>query len=259
MKIVVLSPHRDDAAFSLGLAIEHWLRQGHRVTVLNCFTESEYAPYSDVDLVHPHDRPSFVSAVRRREDLAWSKLLGKGLQFHDLTLMDAPLRLACPVEDVLHVEVRAGDRALARVRGAMEKLGKGQPAGTIAFAVPLALGGHIDHRIAHQAALEVLTTSEVPLAFYEDLPYAAWPGVEETIPAAVSQLQRDLQPVFAEEPAADVAAQSRRKFRMAECYDSQVDSAVVQTMAEYAAHLGGRERQWANAAWCSSALAVPAL
>jgi len=38
MKITVLSPHRDDAAFSVGLAIAEWLNAGYAVEVVNCFT-----------------------------------------------------------------------------------------------------------------------------------------------------------------------------------------------------------------------------
>ena len=70
MIFVVLSPHRDDAAFSLGLAVDSWLAAGHSVSVLNFFTQSAYAPYSDVETLHANDRVSFVSAVRRREDVA---------------------------------------------------------------------------------------------------------------------------------------------------------------------------------------------
>ena len=68
MKIVVVSPHRSDAAFSLGLAVGSWLEQGHTVEVMNVFTRTEHAPYSDVDSLHPNDRMSFASAVRKRED-----------------------------------------------------------------------------------------------------------------------------------------------------------------------------------------------
>ena len=119
MKILILSPHRDDAAFSLGLAIDTWLAAGHRVQVLNFFTQSLYAPYSDAESLHQNDRVSFVSAVRRREDIAWNKLLRDRLEFHDLDLQDAPLRLNCDLGELPTLEIRAGDRALARAAGAI--------------------------------------------------------------------------------------------------------------------------------------------
>ena len=69
MKIVVISPHRDDAAFSLGLSIGCWLDAGHAVNVVNCFTRSAYAPYAEFEFIHSNDRMARVSALRLREDV----------------------------------------------------------------------------------------------------------------------------------------------------------------------------------------------
>lgn len=258
VKIVVLSPHRDDAAFSLALSIDAWLEAGHKVQVLNCFTQSVYAPYSDVESLHSNDRLSFVTAVRRREDIAWNKLLAGRLQFHDLDLLDAPVRLNCSLDDIAAVEIRSGDRALARVAGAVAKVTRNATA-TTAVIAPMAVGNHIDHRITRQAALEVLASSELPLAFYEDLPYAARAGEADRLPEYAAETNLALEPAFAFPALNDPAPQIRRKLRIAECYDSQVDSDMVRSIAEFAANYGGRERVWATAAWRSSALAQPGI
>lgn len=249
-----MSPHRDDAAFSLGLAVETWLRAGHRVDILNCFTQSEYAPYSDVDSLHGNDRRSFASAVRRREDIAWNKLAGGGLKITDLDLLDAPLRLACTVDDVLTVEIRPGDRAVTRIAGALRKLAEKAEPGQLALALPLALGGHIDHRVVHQAALDTLGEASVAVAFYEDLPYAARPGMVETIEACAEGTGFRLQNSFAQEPSTAVPDTLRRKHRIAECYDSQIDTEVASQIASFAERYHGRERMWANPAWLASPL-----
>lgn len=254
LKIVVVSPHRDDAAFCLGLAVDHWLRAGHKVTVLNCFTQSDYAPFSDVSSLHRNDRMSFVSAVRRREDVAWTKLAGTALQLNDLDLLDAPLRLGCAVDDVLTVEIRPGDRAVARIAGALAKMARGATAGTCAFAVPLAVGGHIDHRVVRQAALDALADPAVPLAFYEDLPYAARPDADTSLGSVAAELERELEPCFATPEPSQAGDAIRRKGKIAECYDSQIDSDDVARIAEFSANYGGRERFWANAAWREGAL-----
>ena len=68
LKILILSPHRDDAAFSLSIAITNWLTARHTVTILNVFTRSRHAPYSDAGFVHENDELSYVSAMRLRED-----------------------------------------------------------------------------------------------------------------------------------------------------------------------------------------------
>ena len=254
MRIVVVSPHRDDAAFSLGLSIETWLRAGHRVDILNCFTQSEYAPFSDVDSLHGNDKRSFVSAVRRREDIAWNKLVGGRLKITDLDLLDAPLRLACSVDEVLTIEIRPGDRAVARVAGALRKLAEKAEPGQLALSLPLAIGDHIDHRVVHHAALEALATAAVPIAFYEDLPYAVRPGADETIEARANATGFELAPSFAQEASTAVAETLRRKHRIAEGYDSQIDNDVAWQLTSFAERYGGRERLWANAAWRASAL-----
>ena len=254
VRVVVVSPHRADAAFSLGLAIPSWLAAGHRVEILNCFTQSEHAPFSDVDSLHGNDKRSFVSAVRRREDIAWNKLLGGRLKFTDLEMLDAPLRLSCSLDDVLAVEIRAGDRALARVSGALRKVAdRGEP-GQLALVLPLAVGEHIDHRVVHGAAFEALRATDLPIAFYEDLPYAARPGAAASIENRVAASGFALRPCFAEPVAVDVHAATRRKHQTIDCYDSQVDNQVALQMASFGEIYGGRERLWGNDAWLASPL-----
>ena len=254
MRVVVVSPHRDDAAFSLGLAIEAWLEAGHRVDILNCFTQSEYAPYSDVDSLHGNDKRSFASAVRRREDIAWNKLAGGRLKITDLDMLDAPLRLACTADEVLALEIRPGDRAVARIAGALRKLADKAEPGHLALALPLALGNHIDHRVVHQAALEALAQATVAIAFYEDLPYAARPGIAETIETRAKAAGFALRPSFAQASSTALSDATSRKHRIVECYDSQIDTEVASQIASFAGLYGGRERLWGNSAWLASRL-----
>ena len=256
MKILVLSPHRDDAAFSLGLAIDTWLAAGHKVQVLNFFTQSLYAPYSDAESLHRNDRVSFVSAVRRREDIAWNKMLRDRLEFHDLDLHDAPLRLNCDLGELPTLEIRAGDRALARAAGAVAKLTRNATPETTAVLAPLCVGAHIDHRIVRQAAIDTLATSALPFAFYEDLPYAAREEEAGRHASHAADLNIHLEPTFAAPPLSDPAAAVQRKMRMAECYDSQIDSEMVRIIGEFSRTYEGRERLWANHSFHASALSL---
>lgn len=254
MKIVVVSPHRDDAAFSLGLSIQRWLDAGHAVSVLNCFTRSQYAPYSDVEALHTNDRTSFVSALRRREDVAWARRYQGTISFHDLDLLDAPLRLACAVDEVLSAEIRAGDRAVARVAGAIAKIVR--KAGAVAVIGPLAVGGHVDHRVVRQAVLQTVDQNAVPLALYEDLPYAAREGAAAELPMMASELLAEPVSCFAAQPWMGQDAAQALKMRFAECYDSQIDSEVAASIASFCSRYAGRERLWANAAFLECALGV---
>ncbi len=245
MKIVVVSPHRDDAAFSLGLAIEVWLAGGHSVEVLDCFTRSVYAPYSDTDSLHTNDRMSYVTALRAREDIAWAKLYHGDLRITDLRLKDAPIRLRCSPRDVLGRSALSTDKALLVIQRGLSR------AGADAFMLPLAIGSHVDHATALEGAVPGVS-GHIACAFYEDLPYAAWPGggsdMEHKVVDAASLLGEPLTPLFAG-PAMDINTAVARKRQMALCYDSQIDDTVVEQIASFCTRYAGRERLWVNAAW----------
>jgi LmbE family N-acetylglucosaminyl deacetylase len=246
VRIVVLSPHRAAAAFSLSLAFESWIARGHTVEVINCFPRSAFAPFSDADSLHPNDRASYVTALRLREDEAWRRQYGKHLTLTDLNLKDAPIRLRCSSEELFTLPVNPADKAIEKIRKALER------ARTDALILPLAIGGHLDHRTAQHAAL---LAPAARLAFYEDLPQSAHPGATGLIEAAAHALNPDLQPTFANGPD-NTAAATERKRKHALCYDSQIDDAAIVTIAEFCARYEGRERLWANEAWCASELAV---
>jgi LmbE family N-acetylglucosaminyl deacetylase len=253
VKITVVSPHRGDAAFALALAIDAWLVQGHAIEVVSCFTRSEFAPYSDAGSVHANDRMSFVTAVRKREDEAWRKQYGVAkLTLTDLNLKDAPIRLHCGAEEVFGCAADVSEKIVSKIRRALELSKAG------AFVLPLGLSGHVDHVSARDVAMPA-ETSALPLAFYEELPYAVHAGGEQGIEAAVSQLsltlQSELQPAFASSLHGDesaVEAAVLRKRRAAWCYDSQIDESVTTEIAEFCRRYGGRERLWANPAWLTN-------
>ena len=249
MKITVLSPHQGDAAFSVGLAVEAWLRGGHAVQVLNCFTKSDYSPFSDLEFIHGNDRRSYVMGLRRREDVRWSRQYRPEFGLTDLGLRDAPQRLRCAGEAVCGLAANPGDGAIPKIRKALE--GRKMDA----LVLPRGLGDHVDHATARMAAEEGWGP-ELAMAFYEDLPYAARPGVAEGTERRVREVAAEvgeLRPVFASE-AGDTRVAVARKCRLALCYDSQIDSATTEAIGEFCVRYGGRERLWANDAWRGCAL-----
>ncbi len=242
MKIVVVSPHRDDAAFALTLAVDAWIAAGHKVSVVNCFSRSEYAPYSDADSVHANDRMSFVTALRGREDESWRRQYGSALTLVDLNMKDAPLRLHIGADEVRGLSVNVNDKALVKIQKAVERIA---PA---AVVLPLGLGGHIDHLTARQSLIAA-AAGTTAWAFYEDVPAAplAEP-IEEFVAGLAREFSLDLRPVLIGQASDEAAAITRRR-RAAFCYDSQVDDAEVEAIAQFCKVYGGRERLWANQAW----------
>jgi len=249
VKIVVVSPHRDDAAFGLALAIGSWIEAGHKVSVLNCFSRSEEALFSDAGSVHANDRMSFVTALRGREDETWRRQYGSALALVDLNMKDAPLRLHCAPDEVYGLTVNPNDKALVKIQRAIDRVNPG------AVVLPLGLGGHIDHVTARQAAVGVASTA-LACAFYEDMPFAV--GLED-IDEKVRELGREvkigLAPVFAGGPV-DLSVATARKRRAVLCYDSQIDDAGVEKIADFCKVYEGRERLWANVSWAESSLVL---
>ncbi len=248
---MIVSPHRDDAAFSLGLTIRAWLSAGHTIDIVNCFTRSDYAPFSDVASLHVNDRTTYVSALRLREDQAWQRSFVAGtkrLRLKDLNLKDAPRRLRISFDEVCGLPVDAEDKALLKIRKAVSALK------TDALLIPLALGGHVDHTTARDAAMGCMATG-LPCAFYEDLPYATRPNAAEEIAGDVAGLGLSLTGGFTG-PEEDAAAAVASKRRMAECYDSQIDSEVTEQIARFCERYGGRERIWSDAVWQACPLAA---
>ena len=256
MKITVVSPHRGDAAFALGLAIEGWLVRGHAVEVISCFTRSEFAPYSDAGSLHANDRMSFVTAVRKREDEAWRKQYGAlKLIVTDLNLKDAPIRLHCSPEKAFGRPADLSEKVVSKIRRALEMSNAG------AVVLPLGLSGHVDHVSARDAAMPA-DTSIFPLAFYEELPYAERMDGSGALKDALRQLPLTLQSELQSTVACEHAQSSiedavRRKRRLALCYDSQIDEAVTTEIAECCRRDDGSERLWTNAAWRAEAGLMP--
>lgn len=249
LKILILSPHRNDAAFSLSIAIHNWLAARHSITILNIFTRSRHAPYSDAAFVHDNDQLSYVSAMRLREDELFLRRitqdLPKGLKSHihmlDLNLKDAPIRLRIAPEDACTTTHSSSDPAIEKIRRAISR--QIEAGAMQALVIPAALGNHVDHLTVREAAS--LFTASAPAAFYEDLPYAANTADANTLCFATEER---LTPVISR---ADAGID--RKLSLILGYASQVDSETASLISHFAARYNEGERLWANQAWTAIA------
>lgn len=156
---LVLSPHPDDAALSLGGSLlARSLPQP--VTIVTVFGSSNFMNGTW------HADALEVTRRRRAEDEAFSVAVRTPLRY--LTLPEASLR-----SDSMPVFDRATEspEILAEVRRAIADV-TDELAPALVCA-PLGLGNHRDHLMVRDAAGELGGTREVPVVYYEDLPYAA--------------------------------------------------------------------------------------
>jgi hypothetical protein len=237
----------------------HWLAARHTVTLLNVFTRSRYAPYSDAAFVHENDELSYVSAMRLREDElflrrikeALPKGLKNNLRMHDLNLKDAPIRLRVPIDQVCNTPVNSADPSLEKIRKALTRQAE---LGTLdAIVLPAGVGNDVDHLTVREAAMPF--AASIPAAFYEDLPYlATHPSSAndlETLNSAANERNDPLTEIICHtgEPVTDAIV---RKRKLVLNYASQIDDEAGDVISNFATHYGGGERLWANRLWHSS-------
>lgn len=163
--IVAVSPHLDDAAFSVGGLLAARARAGDRVTILTCFTGNVTSPTGfalacqlDKGLAPEVD----YMALRRAEDRAACAVIGA--QAVHLPLLEAPHRGYASAPE-LFASRRADDTMLAplaeALAAALDDLSPDRLLG------PLAVGNHVDHWLVRDA----LAVIGRPVLLWEDWPY----------------------------------------------------------------------------------------
>jgi LmbE family N-acetylglucosaminyl deacetylase len=175
---VAVSPHLDDAVFSVGGTVAALVAAGWRVRVVTCFTASvaDPSPFAlSTQLDKGLGRDVDYMALRRAEDTA--ALAHLGAEPVHLPLPEAPHRgytsapdlfaghhpddaVAGPLAEALAPLLRDADRVLA----------------------PQAIGDHVDHRVV----AEVVAGLVPEALFWRDAPYvlrrpdaAAWRAVPD--------------------------------------------------------------------------------
>ena len=163
-EVLVLSPHFDDACFSIGSLLEQ-LGSG---TLINVFNRSLYLARLPAGVAQPLDE-AVVGAIRGEEDARFAAHCG---------LTRRQLGFAEPGFDGRRPNDLSGlprdvEAAGAAVHAALLEHVAGPDRRPYLLA-PLALGRHVNHHAVHQIvrahAPQLMT--HFRLGFYEDLPYA---------------------------------------------------------------------------------------
>jgi LmbE family N-acetylglucosaminyl deacetylase len=262
-----LSPHPDDAALSCGGLIELLHVRGERVVIV-----SVYSGASDLDTLTPYQRealgfadaaahgaadepagPAEAMAIRRREDVAYARFAGADPIFLDLP--DAVFRGYVGDEGLMGPP-RTDDPAPVEALAAV--LTRLRPDSVY---VPLAVGGHVDHRLVRAAALAALGLeagrpparrrsgpgSDLETRFYEDFPYAlreSFEGPPDLPPGIRAGLQG--APSLRAE-VVDIGSTLERKLAGIRTYASQLgrlfggDVAMTADVRAQAARVGAAE------------------
>jgi LmbE family N-acetylglucosaminyl deacetylase len=161
VRVLAVSPHLDDAAFSVGGTLAALATAGHEVTVVTCFTRSVpdpagFALACQLDKGLPADVD--YMALRREEDAAAMAVLGAASRHLDLP--EAPHRGYTSAPDLFAV-VHDGDDVWRSVCAALADV-----PGDLWLA-PQALGAHVDHL----QVLRAVAALGRPTLWWRDSPY----------------------------------------------------------------------------------------
>ena len=246
MRVLVISPHFDDAPLSLGQSFIDGALSHHDVIVGVVFGRTNWTRW----FYPTPGRAPLVSLIRRGEEQLAALRFGFRLVVGDAeeailrTGELAPESILDPAFDADGAPVT--DDAVAIVS---RWLGTAGGSADVVLA-PLGLGDHVDHRIANAAARRLAATG-TPVAFYEDRPYACTLGDEE-IDAIVRERRSALARHDVSGPI--TSAKHRRVW-----YPSQLDD-FFHTAMRLDEDLARRERIWAprDAGWVDELVAPTA-
>jgi LmbE family N-acetylglucosaminyl deacetylase len=233
---VILSPHLDDAALSMGSAMLR-ATESMPFLVIDVFSTVSWWRFDLTD-----GRLARIQTTRDAEEEKVMRLTHSRLRRWGLA--EAPRR-GYPLEEIFTTErkpeaLKTHEIIRQRVRDLAEEKSRER------WFLPLGVGNHIDHRIARDAALEGLRDAGVAakaVYFYEDLPYAAMvPDIQEFSGFLAGVL-----------PDARLEISSRTialplKSRLLRFYYSQLTRRQIDSVQEYAERVDPYapcERLWA--------------
>lgn len=227
-QIVVISPHPDDVAFSVGGLITRLKKT--QVVMITCFTQS---------CINDRNDSSVITEIRSREDDAYAQSIQARLI--RLGLPDTSVRTNRNKEDLYaDKEERLRLELAALLKSVISKLENA------AVFVPLAIGDHLDHIHCRQVALDTLTGQT--LIFYEDLPYGQFIGGPDNVKRVVLQQY----PHFREINIDLTTEQIERKMQGLDLYKSQVHWQWRLDIENYARALGTKTGSCGERYWTSS-------
>lgn len=226
-KNIVISPHIDDAFFSLGGMLLRDMR--HDQKIVDVFSISKFQMSSKKLSAKQ------VTEIRRKEEKANARKIRAKVDF--LPFKDTSLR---------------DEKYDARIAGMIKKsLMKYSREGARIF-FPLGIGGHGDHRLLAKIGMEIAQEGKRHnVYFYEDLPYA----IKTTAIFSIAKMFRLAGRKQASASlnmnalkAQYVGISCLGKLKLCETYVSQTNKAILTSIAYYGLALGHfvscKERVW---------------
>lgn len=227
-KIMLLSPHHDDIAFSLGGMIAMYHTQGISYYLVNIFNKTCYCL--------PDFETKDINEQRNIEDDRFAKRFG--LIKTNLGLSDSSV-----LGHTAHSETISSPSDIRRPILIRELNSIFKHVEPDRIFCPIGIGGHIDHRMVKEVCLEMFRGSYNNLVFYEDLPYAY-----DCNPKHIESIISKAIPLRLHAKCMDITSIWDVKEKSILLYESQVNKEIMGKLRKYAQRLGENkhllERIW---------------
>lgn len=218
-KNIILSPHSDDAAFSLGgLLLSGFFKYTEVLMVFSV---------SNCTISHIKDHAEVITQIRKNEDRDFFGLCKSKVHLGYLDVPDAPIRLEIESSNVFNRFPSDEDQEICNKISCFIKESYSSD---IVIYSPLALGNHIDHLIVFEAAC-TLASKGYTVIFYEDLPYAA-NYVDGQIEKKIRSLENSTgKKFFNSIIRTDISI--TEKVNAINIFKSQIDASIVERITSY--------------------------
>ncbi len=175
-KKIVLSPHFDDFAISLGGLAFKWSANECDVEDVVVFSNSEFAPGYNIA---SEKRKKIISKLRFQEEMNATKKIGN-IKIRLCNQDDAPIRRHHELYGSYNITRRKDREAINNIYELINTL---LFSSDIQLFVPLAVKEHVDHLIVRNVVINSILKNKnkmkAQVFFYEDLPYAASANKDE--------------------------------------------------------------------------------
>ncbi|MBJ7311500.1 PIG-L deacetylase family protein [Rugamonas sp. CCM 8940] len=229
-RILLLSPHADDVAYSIGGIVARLATQAD-ILLMTVFGRSGWA----LPQALCAESADAVSAVREQEDRAYC-----ARRRIDYALLPCPDSFLMGYDEATELSAAAAaddPRTADIVKLIGDAVARLLPHIVLA---PCGLGGHVDHQIVRLAA-DALERVEV--LYYEDLPYSAG------LPLAELDRQLSAQGLVPK-VTADIEIVLEGKCADMWGYRSQTSEATIAEMLLHAGRVGKGGARYAERLWC---------
>lgn len=220
-RVIVVSPHMDDAILSCGGLLKQLLGSVECLTLTVCTADPV-----DVDPKHPPHGIALPS-LRRKEEMA--ALNDLGCKLVQLDLLDAIYRrdqhssaiLYPSLQSIWSMPLPQDDFQKQALRSRILSLAGQSGERPTLFISPLGIGHHVDHILCTQVILSIISSTD-EILLYEDFPYVvdqgAHVGIADDASLALKRLGLKGTQSFEQECNTD------QKMKWIAHYESQIDS-----------------------------------